>query len=215
MNIDALKSNPMFSQSFMRQVEQQKATTVAPSDNTQAANSVGYAPRPASGADFVQKIKGTNEAAGFISVATKGVEALKIAVQTSDANGILETAQKINFGNRGILESQAFDTTAGIVTIDLGLDIKNLDLHSVEGKEMLLGRLNDAGEKLVSAKKTLSAPVNKAEREQSAKLQTMDTSSEFLQKLNIAIDKQTAQAAAPKGFDAFEAKLNEIGNEIF
>ncbi len=214
MNIEALKTNPMFSPSFMRQVEQQKSADSA--NSVEASSSVGYGPKPVNSSDFVQKIKGTNEAAGFISVASKGVEALKIALQTSDANNIMDTAQKINFGGRGIMEPQAFDTTAGIVTIDLGLNIQNTDLHSADGKEALLDKLNSAGETLANAKKALSAPVNRGEREQSAKLQTMNTSgSEFLTKLNSAIDRQNTPAPAPRGLDALEAKLNEIGNQIF
>lgn len=212
MNIEALKSNPLFTQSFARQVEIQKA---ADTSAQEVAKATQFPSKPANGSDFVQKIKGTNEAAGFISTASKGIEALKLAVQTGDSTSILDTAQKISFGGKSILEPQAFDTTAGIITIDLGLNIQNTDLHSADAKDALMQRLNDAVDTLAGAKKSISAPINRAEKEQSVKLQNMNTSgSEFLTRLNNAIEKQNAPHSQPKGLDALEATLNEIGNSI-
>jgi|GEM_PF-1256753 len=213
MNVEALKSNPLFAQSIARQIDIQKSEEVASINETQT---VQYASKTTSGANFVQKIKGTNEAIGFISTASKGIEALKIAAQTSDAQGIINTASKVSFNGRGILEPQAFDTTAGIVTIDLGLGLGNLDLHGAQGKDELMGRLNGATERLSEAKKTLSTPINKAQKEQETKLANMDMSgSDFLRKLSSAMDKQNQIQTQPKGIDALEAKLNEIGNKIF
>jgi hypothetical protein len=209
MNIEALKSNPLFTQGFARQVEIQKAADLGASENVQNGQ---YTPKATNPANFVQKIKGTNEAAGFISTASKGVEALKNVIQTGNAQDIIDTANKVSFAGKGILEPQAFDTTNGIVTIDLGLGLDNLDLHTANGKDELLNRLNGASQKLKDAKDALSAPINKAEQEQSAKLQNMDMgNSEFLRKLNTVLDRRSQ----PRGIDALEAKMIEIGNKIF
>ncbi len=218
MNIEALKSNPLFAKSVAKQIEIQKS---ADSTIDETAQTSQYSGKSANGSDFVQRIKGTNEAAGFISTASKGIEALKLATQSGDAQNILDTASKISFNGKGILDPQAFDTTAGIVTVDLGLNLQNIDLHTAQGKEELQKRLDSASVKLQDAKKSLAAPINKAEKEQSAKLQSMNTSnSEFLTRFHDAMDRQnsivdTVATETPKGLAALEATMNKIGNQIF
>jgi len=209
MNIEALKSNPLYSQAFARQVQMPKEEEAKVQDSAPVMPS--SAPRPSAGADFVQKIKGTNEAAGYIATASKGIEALKIAAQNADADTIMQTAKNISFSGKGVFEPQVFDTTAGIVTVDLRLGLDKLDLQTVEGKEALIKNIDDARETLVETKKVLSAPVNRGQKEQEAKLNSMNTNggSDFLKKLGGLIEK------ADRGLDTFEAKTNELGNQIF
>jgi hypothetical protein len=209
MNIEALKSNPLYAQAFARQVQMPREEEPKTQETAQTVPNM--APRPSAGADFVQKMKGTNEAAGYIATASKGIEALKIAAQNSDADTIMQTAKNISFSGKGVLEPQVFDTSAGIVTVDLRLGLDKLDLRSAEGKEELVKNIDAAKEMLVETKKILSSPVNRGQKEQEAKLNSMDTNSgsDFLKKLGGLIDR------ADKGLDAFEAGSNKLGNQIF
>lgn len=78
---------------------------------------VAQSSRP-SGANFVQKIKETNDAIGFIQTAEAFLGKLdKGGITTFD--GALELAKNTTFAQKTLSSKQTFDTNAGIVQVDI------------------------------------------------------------------------------------------------
>jgi hypothetical protein len=115
MNVDFLiKTNPFNIPGVQipkPQDNAQKQATTAQVD--QAVQS-----KPASGANFVQKIKETNDAVGFIQISEMFISKLdKEGITSFEAASALGAT--ISYSQKNVLSKQSFDTTAGVIQIDL------------------------------------------------------------------------------------------------
>lgn len=113
MNVDFLmKTNP-FNVPGMPPIKPSGSETNS-AQNTQSTTTQA---RP-SGASFVQKIKETNDAIGFIQTAEAFLGKLdKESIASFD--GALELAKNTTFAQKALSSKQTFDTNAGIINVDI------------------------------------------------------------------------------------------------
>jgi hypothetical protein len=142
-------------------------------------------------ADFVAKIKGTNEAMGFIATALKGLDAL------SSSSNPAETVKNYNFNGSNILDAKTFDTTAGVVGVSVYLG----DLNASD--PAFNDRIEKSKTELLDLKSKISSPVTvmKTKQEDSLRAQANSTNP-IISKLNNILD-------------GIEAGANRVGNQIF
>jgi hypothetical protein len=143
------------------------------------------------GADFVAKIKGANDAIGFIATAMKGLDAISVSDNPS------EVAKNYNFNGKNILDAQAFDTPVGIIGVNLNLG--NLDSTDA----LFQDKIANAKEVLKNTKLSLSAPMSEMRTKQEESLAAQASNSNpFIGKLNNLLN-------------GLEASANRVGNQIF
>jgi len=161
--------------------------------------------KPASGANFVQKIKDTNDAVGFIQTSEMFISKL-------DKEGItdFETASAlgatISYSQKNVLSKQSFDTTAGVVQIDLSSSEIGFGVDFEEWKK-------NAKEMLKSKKEQISNPLaafgaQKKEQMDSA-AQKISAVTETNAKLGSLLDDIN------ESLNRFEQKANDLGNALF
>ncbi len=115
MNVDYItKTNP-FSVSGTQTPRSSDAEIKKTCETEQTASVQTKAP---SQTNFVQKIKDTNDAVGFIQTGQAFLARLD-KEGVSDFGGADEVAKNFSFSQKPISSKQSFDTTAGIIHIDL------------------------------------------------------------------------------------------------
>lgn len=201
MNVDFLiKTNPFNIPGI--QAAQKVAETNAPkAESTQTATQT----KAPSGANFVQKIKDTNDAIGFIQTGQAFLARLE-----KDGITNFEDAKKLadsmSFSGKSIGSKQGFDTTAGTINIDLTsqeIGFENGDFESWK---------RAAADMLKAKKEQISNPLaafGAAKKEQ----------------MESAAEKITAQNQNPKlgsifdsineSLNKFEQRANELGDALF
>ncbi len=161
--------------------------------------------KPASGANFVQKIKDTNDAVGFIQTS-------EIFISKLDKEGIadFETASAlgatISYSQKNVLSKQSFDTTAGVVQIDLssseigfGVDFEEWKKNV---KEMLKSKKEQISNPLAAFGAQKKEQMDGAAQKISAVTETNTKLGSLLNDINESLNR-------------FEQKANDLGNTLF
>ena len=114
MNVDFLTStNP-----FKMPPQIQKEQPYNRAQTTQTEQSASAGAQKSGGADFVQRIKDTNDAIGFIQTAEIFLKKLE-KNGISDFDGAAALGATTSYSQKPVLSQQSFDTTAGVVFIDI------------------------------------------------------------------------------------------------
>ena len=113
MNVDFLTSTNPFKMPPQIQKEQSYKAQTAQTEQSSVA-----ATQKTGGADFVQRIKDTNDAIGFIQTAEIFLKKLE-KNGISDFDGAAALGAATSYSQKSVLSSQSFDTTAGVVYIDI------------------------------------------------------------------------------------------------
>ncbi len=187
MNISGLMNNISLA-GYASQTKQQ--VTQDSIENNQTAQVDSFQKKSSGAADFVAKIKATNEAQGFIATALKGLDAIATSENPS------ETAATYNFNGKNILDAQTFDTTAGIIGISVY--IGDLDSSDPSFKE----RIEQSKSELLNIKDSLAKPVSAMKVKQEENLKTQFGNNPFISKINNILD-------------GIEESANRVGNQIF
>ncbi len=201
MNVDFLiKTNP-FNVPGIQATKADEGEAKKSEASSQVASQATKAP---SGANFVQKIKDTNDAVGFIQTGQAFLNRLDKEGIT-DFDGAAKLAEGISFAGKNVASKQSFDTTAGVLHIDIASEDMGFGFDFESWK-------SNVSEMLKSKKEQISNPLAAFG---AAKKEQMDSAA---QKLN-------AQSQNPKlgslldeineSLNRFEQKANEIGNAIF
>lgn len=157
-----------------------------------------------SGANFVQKIKDTNDAIGFIQTGQLFLSKLE-KEGVANFEDAAKIAEKISFAGKNVVSKQSFDTTAGVIHIDLSSEELGFGVDFESWKRDAVQMLKDKKEQISNPLAAFGA----------AKKEQMDN----------AAEKLTAQNQNPKlgslfdginsSLNKLEQKANELGNEIF
>lgn len=201
MNVDFLiKTNPFnipgIQMPRLEDDEARKGENVAQAQPTQ--------PRPASGANFVQKIKDTNDAVGFIQTGQAFLNRLdKEGITTFE--GASKLAEGISFAGKNIVSKQSFDTTAGVLHIDIASTELGFGADFESWK-------SNVAEMLQSKKEQISNPLAAFG---AAKKGQMANAAEKLNAQNKNSKLGSLFEEINESLNKFEQKANEIGNAIF
>lgn len=187
MNISGLMNNISLA-GYTPQTKQQVSQSSI--ENNQTTEVDNFKKQSNGAADFVAKIKATNEAQGFIATALKGLDAI------ANSNDPSETAKQFNFNGKNILDAQTFDTTAGIIGISVY--IGDLDSSDPSFKE----RIEKSKSELLNIKDGLAKPVSAMKAKQEENLRTGFGNNPFINKINTILD-------------GIEEGANRVGNQIF
>lgn len=136
---------------------EQETKTAAQTERTAQAQ----ASKPSGGANFVQKIKETNDAVGFIQTGQAFLSRLDKEGVTSFEEAA-EIAKNFSFSQKPVASKQSFDTTAGVIHIDLMSEESGFGGDFASWKE-------EAEESLKAKKAQISSPLaafGAAKREQ-------------------------------------------------
>lgn len=200
MNVDFLiKTNP-----FNIPGVQIPKTADGEAKKTETATQVAAGQNRASGANFVQKIKDTNDAVGFMQTAEVFLSKLdKEGVSSFD--GASELAKSFSYSQKPVMSKQNFDTTAGVIQVDLSSSEIGFGADFEAWK-------SNAKELLKSKKEQISNPLaafgaqKKEQMENAAErinlTGTNNKLSSLLDDINESLNK-------------FEQKANDIGNTLF
>jgi len=201
MNVDFLiKTNPFNIPGIQMQKpaenEEKKADSTAQASNSSQTR--------ASGANFVQKIKDTNDAVGFIQTAEAFLAKLDKEGVTTFA-GAEEMAKSFSYAQKTVLSKQAFDTTAGLLQIDIGSQDAGF------GEDFAAWQAN-ARESLKAQKTQISNPLAAFG---AAKKEQMEGAAERINLTNTNNKLGSLLDDINESLNKFEQKANEIGNTIF
>jgi hypothetical protein len=201
MNVDFLmKTNPFNIPGI--QLPKSSESEIKQTDGAQQAAPTQT--RAPSGANFVQKIKDTNDAVGFIQTA----EAFLSKLDKEGINNFADaaaSAKSFSFTGKSVDSKQSFDTTAGVIQVDLTSSEVGFGGDFEEWK-------TNAKNLLKSKKEQISNPLAAFGAQ---KKEQMDNAA---QKLN------NSQNNAKLGsfFDdinetlsSFEKQANDLGNTLF
>jgi len=201
MNVDFLiKTNPF----NVPGIQTQRTVDGEAKKSEEAAQSAPTQTKAASGANFVQKIKDTNDAVGFIQTAQAFLARLdKDGVQNFEAAG--ELAKSFSFTGKTVDSKQSFDTTAGVIHID------------ITSKEIGFGDnfenwKSSAAELLKSKKEQISNPLAAFG---AAKKEQMDNAAEKINAANQNPKLGSLFGDINDSLNKFEQKANELGNALF
>lgn len=204
MNVDHLLNHPSLTgMEWPKTAAKPKPQEMQPQEVQAAQAQPMRAPNPA---EFIQKIKGTNDAIGFLGVAQNMIDALKSGAEKSTAE-LEEIVKGFSFQGKSTMENQTFDTTSGRLSISLELP----DLSKTD-RQTLSAALDEAQNKIADFKKQLSQPVTQMQQAQKESLKTSQTQMADegkFGKLNALLNRMDDT------FAAFENKANDLGNKIF
>lgn len=161
--------------------------------------------KPASGANFVQKIKDTNDAVGFIQTSEIFISKLdKEGITDFDAASALGAT--VAYSQKNVLSKQSFDTTAGVIQIDLssseigfGGDFEEWKKNA---KEMLKAKKEQISNPLAAFGAQKKEQMDNAAQKISAVTETNAKLGSLLDDINESLNK-------------FEQKANDLGNTLF
>lgn len=151
---------------------------------------INHTQKPSNPAEFIAKMKGTNDAIGFIATAIKALDAIK------DSQTPLTDAKTYSYTDRNLLDNQTFETNLG--TINICIYLGESDTNDTLFQE----RLEISKIELQDVKDAITKPVQAKRIEQEDKLKNMSSNNPFINKINTM-------------FDNLEENANRVGNQIF
>jgi len=201
MNVDFLiKTNPF----NVPGIQTQRTTDGEIKKSEETVQSAPVATKTPSGANFVQKIKDTNDAVGFIQTGQAFLTRL-------DKNGVTDfagakvLAASMSFSGKTVDSKQSFDTTAGV----LHIDITAAELGF--GADFESWKAN-AADMLKSNKEQISNPLAAFG---AAKKEQMDNAAEKINASNQNPKLGSLFGDINESLNKFEQKANELGNALF
>ncbi len=201
MNVDFLiKTNPF----NVPGIQTQKTAESEIKKNEGVAQATPAQTKAPSSANFVQKIKDTNDAVGFIQTAQAFLNKL-------DKDGIhsfedaRELAKSFSFTGKSVDSKQSFDTTAGVIHIDITSEEIGF------GSDFESWKAN-ASEMLKAKKEQISNPLAAFG---AAKKEQMDNAAQKINTQNQNPKLGSLFDGINESLNKFEQKANEIGNAIF
>lgn len=200
MNVDFLiKINP-----FNIPGVQIPKTSDGETKKTETASQAAASQNRASGANFVQKIKDTNDAVGFIQTAEAFLSKLdKEGVNSFD--GASELAKSFSYAQKPVMSKQNFDTTAGVVQVDIGSSELGFGSDFESWK-------SSAKELLKSKKAQISNPLAAFGAQ---KKEQMESAAERINLTNTNNKLGSLLDDINESLNKFEQKANDLGNTLF
>ncbi len=199
MNVDFLmKTNP-FNIPGMPPVKPSNSETSA----AQSTQNTTTQSRP-SGANFVQKIKETNDAVGFIQTAEAFLNKLDKEGITN-FEGALELAKNTTFAQKALSSKQTFDTNAGIINIDVTSTEFGFGGNFEEWKTNLRSNLKDKKTQISNPLAAFGAQKKEQMENAAEKLNATHNNA----KLGSLLDEINDT------LNSFEKQANDLGNTLF
>ncbi len=201
MNVDFLiKTNPF----NVPGIQMPKSEEGEPKKNDGIAQAAPSQTRAPSGANFVQKIKDTNDAVGFIQTGQAFLNKLdKEGITNFD--GAAKLAETISFAGKNVASKQSFDTTAGVLHIDIASEELGFGADFESWK-------SNVSDMLKAKKEQISNPLAAFG---AAKKEQMDNAAQILNAQNQNPKLGSLFDEINESLNKFEQKANEIGNAIF
>lgn len=201
MNVDFLiKTNP-FSVAGM---QTQRTTDSEIKKSEETAQSAPVATKAPSGANFVQKIKDTNDAVGFIQTGQAFLARLDKEGVTDFAVA-KEIAANMSFSGKTVASKQSFDTTAGVLHIDITAAELGFGVNFESWRA-------NAADMLKSTKEQISNPLAAFG---AAKKEQMNSATEKINASNQNSKLGSLFGNINESLNKFEQKANELGNALF
>jgi hypothetical protein len=199
MNVDFLmKTNP-FNIPGMPPMKPSNSET----NTTQNTQNTATQSRP-SGANFVQKIKDTNDAVGFIQTAEAFLGKLdKEGVTTFD--GALELAKNTTFAQKTLSSKQAFDTNAGIINVDITSTELGFGGDFEEWKANVKTALKDKKTQISNPLAAFGAQ----------KKEQMENAAQKLSESQSTAKLGSLLGEINDTLNSFEKQANDLGNALF
>ncbi len=201
MNVDFLiKTNPF----NVPGIQIPKAEESEIKKNEGAAQAAPAKTKAPSGTNFVQKIKDTNDAIGFIQTGQAFLNKLDKEGITNFEDAA-KLAMTISFAGKNVASKQSFDTTAGVLHIDIASEEIGFGADFESWKA-------NVSEMLKAKKEQISNPLaafGAAKKEQMGNAAQRLNAQNQNPKLGSLFDEIN------KSLNKFEQKANEIGNAIF
>lgn len=201
MNVDFLiKTNPF----NVPGIQTQRTNDGEVKKSEEMSQSSSVQTKAPSGANFVQKIKDTNDAVGFIQTAQAFLSRLdKDGVQNFE--GAVEAAKSFSYTGKTVDSKQSFDTTAGVIHIDIMAEEIGF------GGDFESWKTN-AAQTLKEKKEQISNPLAAFG---SAKKEQMDNAAEKINAANQNPKLGSLFGDINASLNKFEQKANELGNALF
>lgn len=202
MNVDFLiKTNPF----NVPGIQTQRSVDGEVKKSEETAGSAQAQTKAPSGANFVQKIKDTNDAIGFIQTGQAFLTRLDKNGVTS-FEGAKELAASMSFSGKTVDSKQSFDTTGGVLHIDLISDDTGFGIGDFESWK------SNAAELLKAKKEQISNPLAAFG---AAKKEQMDSAAERINAANQNPKLNSLFGDINNSLNKFEQKANDLGNALF